>query len=129
MIAQPTLPLRVPATKITLPLSPGLFLATTPIVSLLIRQANLLTSVARLTILIAISTALLVRQPLWLVIPLSFPLATVIARLKFLGSPLFFGDAALLIILPPLTFQAPLFILILWFIQTTPGFVLSLLLL
>jgi len=67
----------------------------------------------------------LVRKSLCLVIALSFPLAAVIARLQFLGPPLFFSDAALLVILPALTFQPPLLFLVPSFIQTTLFFVLS----
>jgi len=83
-LAPPTLPVSVPAAKLILTFTPGLFLATAPFVTLLIRQTRLL-----------IPTALVPRLPLLIPIPALIaaarPLTRLIVLLLLLSSPLLFS--------------------------------------
>jgi hypothetical protein len=85
-LAPPALSFGVPAAELILTLTPGLFFASAPFVSLLVRQARLLIPtalvVARLPLLVTIATRVAAA--------LSFPLAPLIVLL-LLSSPLLFS--------------------------------------
>jgi hypothetical protein len=97
MITQPALSLRLPIAKVVLPLPPGLFLATPPVVSLLVRQPASLVLIAPLAILSLLCAALFVTS-------LPVPLSPVVAWLLLARPPLLFTQAALLICLASLIF-------------------------
>jgi hypothetical protein len=120
MIPKPALPFGVPEPKIILPLAPGLLLAATPFVSLLICPNSLRSLVVPLPQRIT-GTPLLIDVPRLLVDALlidapAFPLASLVSELLFLGSSLHFQGPALFIFLASLIFPATLSVLILPFV-------------
>jgi hypothetical protein len=107
----PALLLGLPVAKLILTLAPGLFLALSPKVALLIRQTRLLTPLA---ILIVDRLALLsIIATLVHAVVLPAPLACLTVLLGLLGSSLLFSYAALLIDLAPLLLRPPLILILL----------------
>jgi hypothetical protein len=91
MFTPPAFPFRALSAKHRLPLTPGLLFTTPPVIPLLIGQAGLLAPLPILVLVLSIARAAFLPGVSTLFVALSFPLASLLAKLLFLRSPLFLG--------------------------------------